>query len=52
MASSALTSMLLEELWSGLTDEEKSHYDEILYDSEPLGNEIEKLAGKLCSWYA
>ena len=50
LAFSAFTSMLLEEFWSDLTDEEKYHY-EILYDSDPLGNENEKLADKLCSWY-
>ena len=43
--------MLLEEFWSDSTDEEKSHY-EILYDSDPLGNENEKLADILCNWYA
>ena len=49
--ASALTSMWLEGFWSDLTGEEKSHY-EILYDSNPLGNENKKLADKLCSWYA
>ena len=51
LASSALTSMLLEEFWSDLNDEEKSLY-ETLYDSDPLENENHKLADKLCSWYA
>ena len=49
--SPVLTSMLLEEFWSDLTDEEKSHYEK-LYDSDPLGNENEKLADILCNWYA